>query len=811
VGKVHSLDIMKNTRLRHAISFLAALPLCAASPARQVLASPPARPAQARPPQASQVLAPAASDEFVGPFASWANAKRDFGAVGDGVADDTRALQNALDSLKADGKARVLWLPAGTYRITQTLQMVSQIYFGVIGEDPASTSIKWDGPAGGTMMLCNGARYGRFGRLTWDGAGRAETAVDHDWDGQTPGANSHNEHADEVFKDVGFGIRAGRPHLMDAECAVTRCRFLRCSKAGVSIESFNALDWWVRDSYFEGCALGVTNTFGAGHFHVYNSLFRGSTQADMSMGHTSYFGVRNNTSVGSRAFFLAGWIGAGAHTTLQNNTVLDPTGPIAIQIGNLGAALLLDNTIRFPRAPVAAKNEHLVLTNLGATTLSVGNTFTFSGTEAANVEAGKPLSIGDKIVPAAAIKAVIPTLPATAPNLKRPVIEVAPGSGAAAIQKAIDAAAKAIGKRAVVHFASGQYPIDKTLVVPANADVQLVGDGFSTRLVWAGGAGGGPVLRLAGPTRSTLREMEIVANDASAGVLIEKCDQAGARVWMDQGEVKDSKSVGLLCDGLDFADVSLLSFYHSDHKGVAVKVLGGPLAAAGRKTAGRTAIWGGASSNNALSYDVQRNGRLHGAGHLVRRRAAALFALHQRERGHLHPQRRDNRDRPPRPQRGGRRPQFLRAFLRRVSWHGVAAGRQHRHQPLGERGQHGDAPARHRARQCRRRIELLHQPLAPGAGRVVGSHQVHAGRRRGSGSRSGPGGAGFCAANAGASARRTASSAFEPTRRRDGRAILPRHGERRASRRVAEAVEKAASTCAYRLCPFAHRRARASD
>ena len=43
---------------------------------------------------------------------------RDFGAVGDGMADDTNAIQHAID--QGDG-----WLefPRGDYRITRTLQI----------------------------------------------------------------------------------------------------------------------------------------------------------------------------------------------------------------------------------------------------------------------------------------------------------------------------------------------------------------------------------------------------------------------------------------------------------------------------------------------------------------------------------------------------------------------------------------------------------------------------------------------------------------------------------------------------------------
>ncbi len=61
-----------------------------------------------------------AAEEFNGPFSSWADVKRDYGAVGDGKADDTAALQKALDSLTKHTNFSVLCFPAGTYRITGT-------------------------------------------------------------------------------------------------------------------------------------------------------------------------------------------------------------------------------------------------------------------------------------------------------------------------------------------------------------------------------------------------------------------------------------------------------------------------------------------------------------------------------------------------------------------------------------------------------------------------------------------------------------------------------------------------------------------
>src|SRR5687767_11862009 len=47
--------------------------------------------------------------------------KRDCGAKGDGVADDTAALQSAIERAGGADYTRFIYLPRGTYRITRTL------------------------------------------------------------------------------------------------------------------------------------------------------------------------------------------------------------------------------------------------------------------------------------------------------------------------------------------------------------------------------------------------------------------------------------------------------------------------------------------------------------------------------------------------------------------------------------------------------------------------------------------------------------------------------------------------------------------
>lgn len=143
-----------------------------------------------------------------------------------------------------------------------------------------------------------------------------------------------------IFKDVDFGIEAGQQDGI-AETAVLRCRFHRCAKAAISIQNFNSLDWYIWDSWFEDCGIGVTNEFGAGNFHVSRSTFLRSKEADLTIRHTSYFSFLGNTSLGSRRFFHAkraeNWKETetwGSQATFRSFVVNAGNGAVGILVAN---------------------------------------------------------------------------------------------------------------------------------------------------------------------------------------------------------------------------------------------------------------------------------------------------------------------------------------------------------------------------------------------------------------------------------------------------------------------------------------------
>ncbi len=523
--------------------------------------------------------------EHFGPFKSWLDVKKDFGAKGDGISDDTDALQRALDAIRSENsKAAVVFIPAGTYRITKTLQLVRKAHAEsqhiiVIGEHPGKTVIRWDGEPDGVMVASN-AWYASIRRLTFDGAGKAKTAV-------LCGPNfvTYNEFTDIVFRDLAFGIEAGRMDTQGvAETVVARCKFYRCSQAGISIQNWNSLDWFIWHCVFEDCRFGVTNVFGAGNFHIYESIFRRSKEADASMKHSSYFSLRGNISLNSQAFFKAGWLSACGFVTLQRNIVVDPKGT-AVEVNNIGPLLLIDNIFVSKVAPVVKVRKD-------AGFFSIGNTFTVKDAIDANPQA---VRLDEKFVPTLKVKPEI-VEPKTLPLERGNLIEVPAGAKGTDIQQVIDFASRS-KKQAIVHLPAGVYPVDKPIVIPPNSDLRLVGDGGKTILRWVGNEGG-TVLRVFGPTHLGLHDLRIDGAHNADGIVVENCSQKFARIIADQIKVAGARETGLLVETPKHVDVWLFNIDHNNCK-LGIKVNGGKLI-----------IFSGSSSNNELSYEVAGDGEL---------------------------------------------------------------------------------------------------------------------------------------------------------------------------------------------------------
>lgn len=112
-----------------------------------------------------------------------------YGAVGDGVADDTAAIQAAIAA--ADGVGGTVHLPTGTYRISSPLTFTAPISF--VGEGGAAdlnnasaaawnpaTEIKWLGATAAPMLQVNGPVGVRIEGIGLEGNGTATKGIDAD-------------------------------------------------------------------------------------------------------------------------------------------------------------------------------------------------------------------------------------------------------------------------------------------------------------------------------------------------------------------------------------------------------------------------------------------------------------------------------------------------------------------------------------------------------------------------------------------------------------------------------------------------------
>jgi hypothetical protein len=183
---------------------------------------------------------------------------------------------------------------------------------------------------------------------------------------------------------------------------------------------------------------------------------------------------------------------------------------------------------------------------------SMGNTFTAPSPTSAS---GHYHSVQDQVVARSTINPSPPVLPGTPPNNHRTIFEVPPGSTTAQIQSAINNAVASGTPRPVVHIQPGVNTITATLVVPANSDIQIIGDGGYSQLNW-GGTTSGPVMPLQGPSKAILRDFPINGSSNSAdGIEVDNADQVGSSIFMEQANLSYSLT-NLLVDGLDYTNLN---------------------------------------------------------------------------------------------------------------------------------------------------------------------------------------------------------------------------------------------------------------
>jgi len=450
----------------------------------------------------------------------WVNVKTSVtpGAVGDGVQDDTAAIQAALNKLSdTDGGLKVVYLPAGRYRITNTLTLTHILGALIVGNGQG-TSLVWDGPVGGSMFYSNGVSRSRYIGLTWDGAGKAAVGIDHRSDNYYETRICHRDEAFLNFTEA--GIRAGYNQVLPtAEVMYRNCLFQN-DASGAEFIAWNDYNNDFAQCDFQDCGTAINCVLG--NISARQCHFERSRESDISLCPHSH-GIRRCTSIGSKHFMQVNATAQGCAVTVEDCHVDRWTGTDgAIILGSRGPVTVTDCTFTHPpnnAPPISLTNWATVL-----------QTATLSNNAAPN-------STG-VINPGANSQVLQVPVGSHGPNLSDPtqtfirtsesvsgrVLNVKTDFGAkgdnqtddtAALRNAI-IAAQSVGNGAVVYLPPGVYLVSATLTL-SGSNYTFGGAGWGTVVQWVG-TGAGPVVAVHDPNNVTMENMRIASPDAVCAV-----------------------------------------------------------------------------------------------------------------------------------------------------------------------------------------------------------------------------------------------------------------------------------------------------
>jgi hypothetical protein len=213
------------------------------------------------------------------------NAK-DFGAKGDGVTDDTVAIQNAIDFSFGPASAPngtnyylnyPLYFPAGHYIVKAPL-MFTQLQGGrITGDGRFSTTI--ENRTGTGVIATNGCSYSYWDGIALTGTGSA-TIFDLNWD-NSPGGDAlqSNTFQDMSFSGGAIGVNIGADGFMGSENLFLNCKWTNHSIAGLKTSNYNALQNTIVGGNISSSALGVW--MYSGTVSIYNVGFQQQTNWDI--------------------------------------------------------------------------------------------------------------------------------------------------------------------------------------------------------------------------------------------------------------------------------------------------------------------------------------------------------------------------------------------------------------------------------------------------------------------------------------------------------------------------------------------------
>ena len=438
------------------------------------------------------------------PRSDWTDVKS-LGAVGDGAADDTAAIQKALDGV---GNGSTVYLPPGTYRVTKTLRLTGPLIGVTIIGHGRDTTLLWDGEAGASLLVDDGVAESRFEGIQFDGQGKAAIGFHHDSDNRFETEVRHRHLAFRRFTAAAVLAEPKDKYAL-AETTFDNCLFEDCGR-GVAFTSFNDYNYTFDGCEFRRCGIAIECVHG--NFYARNCHFAGSREVDIHSAPEHACSVRRCTSVGSRAFIRH--VNSVSPMTIQDCRVSGWTGPAAVTLQGAPVVMFDCAFTDGPegQAPVRiARDGQRLIASENRAEGAAGVIQPGHKGRVYTIPPGKRRG---------SLKSPHRRFLKDAARVSTRVFDAKRDFGAkgdgrtddtAAIQTAIDAA-REHGRGAIAYLSTGKYVITKTLRVTGR-DYFVGGTGFSCQLAWRG-AKDGTMIAVHDPEHVTLEHLAVGNHDA---------------------------------------------------------------------------------------------------------------------------------------------------------------------------------------------------------------------------------------------------------------------------------------------------------
>lgn len=221
---------------------------------------------------------------------------KSFGAVGDGLTDDTAAIQKAFDVA-----GQSLFFPSGTYLITQPIVFKPTTTGWIAGAGANTTRIK--NISDDSVMWCQSLAGYVIQGLTFESSGQSQPNFISE---KITSQNTFTTFYDCCFNGGLYGLSIAN-FLNNGNCEqimIARCRFDSCYQ-GLSVGYANSLGVLVRDCDFQDNSIayrigGSWTDSWQGQFHVLGARVRGTKlfETEPNKQHNTYlWNVQSDSKV----------------------------------------------------------------------------------------------------------------------------------------------------------------------------------------------------------------------------------------------------------------------------------------------------------------------------------------------------------------------------------------------------------------------------------------------------------------------------------------------------------------------------------